>query len=114
MTYLIPVQTYPRINIQVVMDTFNMLTGSRYNNVNFVICKVRDPFTKDVIVVKGSDGLESTVHFVLINKAYERFLKQDHTSVWKPIWKAACSDIYKKIHKRVNRFIGFTRKNERF
>lgn len=108
--YKIPIQTHPSINVKVVMETFNMLIGTQYTNVNFVSCKVRDPFTKDIIIVHGKDGLESTVHFVLIGKAYERYLS-NRTKV--SVWRLSVERFARKIQNKVNRFIGSTPKNER-
>lgn len=108
--YKIPIQTHPCINIQVVMDTFKMLTGTKYSNVNFVACKVRDPFTMDIITVNGKNGLESTLHFVLIGKAYARFL--DHKK--RSVWKIPLTSVVRRIQSKVNRFIGSTSKNEVF
>lgn len=107
--YVIPIQTYPCINVRVVLDTFNMLSGARFDNVKWLSCRVRDPFTNDTITVVGRDGVESTVHFVLIGKAYRRHLHHKMNSFEK------VRNIASLIHSKVNRFIvGSTCKNESF
>ncbi len=110
--YIIPIQTYPCINVQVVLDTFNMLTGTHYNNVKILSCKVRDPFTNDIITVMGKEGIESTVHFVLIGKAYKRYLLHKRKPL-QNISLVSVRNLINLIHSKVNRFIsGSTRKNE--
>jgi hypothetical protein len=109
--YIIPIQTFPCINVRVVLDTFNMLSGANFDNVKCMSCRVRDPFTKDIITVVGRDGVESTVHFVLIGKAYSRYLHHKRNSFQKV--SVSVRYIAGVIHSKVNRLIvGSTRKNQ--